>query len=50
MRVEYREMELLVQDAKFSAFEAIQAATIHNAAALGIEEYYGTVEVGKVMF
>ncbi|HYA89196.1 MAG TPA: amidohydrolase family protein, partial [archaeon] len=42
----YREMELYVQ-AGFTPMEAIQAATIVPARAMGLENELGTIEVGK---
>jgi len=42
------ELKLLIQEAHLTPNEAIQAATMNNAIALGIEESYGSIEVHKV--
>src|SRR5581483_10032705 len=42
----YRELELYVQ-AGFTPMEAIQAATIVPARAMGVEKELGTIEKGK---
>lgn len=44
----YGEMKTLVDKVGLAPAEAITAATRGNAAALGVERYYGTVEPGKV--
>jgi reactive intermediate/imine deaminase len=42
------EMKLLVNDVGMTPLEALQAATVNGAEVLGIENSYGTVDVGKV--
>lgn len=42
-----KEMELLVHDAGFSPFDAIIAATLHGAKALGIDTITGTISKNK---
>ncbi len=42
------EMKLLVTKVKMPKIQVIRAATYNNALALGIEDDYGTIEVGKV--
>jgi len=44
----HKEMELLVTRCGFSPLEALQAATLTAAEALGIDASYGTLEKGKV--
>jgi len=44
----HTEMEILVNMAHFTPLQAITSATRTGAEALGIDEDYGTVEVGKV--
>jgi len=43
----HRELELLVNDAGFSAMDAIAAGTRDGAAALGLGRTHGTIENGK---
>ena len=43
----HRELELLVTRAGFEPIEAISAATLNSARAIGIEKTTGTVSVGK---
>ena len=43
-----REVELLVSEAGFTPMEALAAATLNGARALGIEQTHGSVEAGKV--
>jgi imidazolonepropionase-like amidohydrolase len=43
-----KEMELLVKDAKFTAADAITAATLNGAKALHIDNTHGTIAVGKI--
>lgn len=43
----HTEMQLLVNQAGLTPLEAIQAATQHGAAALGLSDSTGTIEVGK---
>jgi imidazolonepropionase-like amidohydrolase len=42
------EMKLLVTNAGFSPLEAIRAATYYNALAWGIENEFGSIDVGKI--
>lgn len=42
------EMQLLVNDVGMTPLEAIQAATIHGAEVIGIENSHGAISVGKV--
>jgi imidazolonepropionase-like amidohydrolase len=44
----HREMQLLVEKAGLTPLEAIEAATLGGAQAIGIEKDYGTVTAGKV--
>lgn len=44
----HEEMELLVNECAFSPAEAILAATLASARALGIEKTHGTIAIGKV--
>lgn len=44
----FTEIEYLVGNGVLSTLEAITAATLHGAMAIGIEESYGTVQSGKV--
>lgn len=44
----HREMELLVTRAGFTPWQAIAAATINSARAIGIHELTGTIAVGKM--
>jgi len=44
----HHEMQLLVNEAGFTPLEAIQAATIHGAEAIGVEGLYGEVVAGKI--
>lgn len=44
----FTEIEYLVDAGVLSPLEAITAATLNGAHAIGIEEEYGTIEVGKV--
>jgi imidazolonepropionase-like amidohydrolase len=44
----HREMELLVTKSGFSPMEAIAAATLNGARAIGAADSLGTVEVGKL--
>jgi imidazolonepropionase-like amidohydrolase len=44
----FDEIEALVNDVGFTPLEAIASATSVGAAAVGVEEDFGTVEVGKV--
>lgn len=44
----FTEIEYLVAAGVLSPLEAITAATLNGARAIGIEERYGTIEVGKV--
>lgn len=44
----HAELQLLVKKAGFTPLEAITAATLNGAKALGIEKHYGTLEVGKI--
>jgi imidazolonepropionase-like amidohydrolase len=43
----YRELELYVDGAGFTPLEALRAATSDAAAAMGLEDETGTIEVGK---
>jgi imidazolonepropionase-like amidohydrolase len=43
----YRELELYVEGAGFTPLEALRAATFAAAAAMGLEDESGTIEVGK---
>jgi imidazolonepropionase-like amidohydrolase len=43
-----KEMELMVNDAGFTATDAITAATLNGAKALHIDDRYGTVSPGKI--
>jgi imidazolonepropionase-like amidohydrolase len=43
----HRELEIYVEKAGFTPMEALQAATIVPARAMGLEEQLGTIEVGK---
>jgi imidazolonepropionase-like amidohydrolase len=42
------EMQLMVEDVGMSPLQALQAATLHGAIALGIDQDYGSVKPGKV--
>lgn len=42
-----QEMGLLVSECGFTSVEAIRAATLHGAMAIGIQETHGSLEVGK---
>lgn len=42
-----REMKVLVTDAGFTPLQAIRAATLHGAMAIGIEKHTGSIEKGK---
>jgi len=44
----YHELNLLVEDAGLTPFESIQAATIHGAEVIGIENEYGSIEKNKI--
>jgi imidazolonepropionase-like amidohydrolase len=44
----HREMELLVKKSGFSPLEAITAATLHGALAIGAADSLGTIAVGKL--
>jgi imidazolonepropionase-like amidohydrolase len=44
----HREMELLVTRAGFTPLEAITAATVNSARAIGIDSIIGTITVGKI--
>jgi imidazolonepropionase-like amidohydrolase len=44
----HREMELLVTRAGFSPLEAITAATVNSARAIGAENLIGSIAVGKL--
>ncbi len=44
----YQELEAFTDDVGMSNMEAIQTATLHAAAALGLEDKIGTVEQGKL--
>ncbi|NMP33183.1 amidohydrolase family protein [Thalassotalea sp. M1531] len=44
----YKELELLVNEAKLSPIQAIQAATINNAKVIGQSTSIGSIETGKV--
>lgn len=44
----HREMQLLVDDCGLTPVEAIRAATLEGARAIGVERDYGTVEPGKM--
>lgn len=43
----HQEMQLLVEQAGLTPLEAIQAATLHGAEAIGIADQLGSLEVGK---
>lgn len=43
----HQEMQLLVEQAGLTPLEAIQAATLHGAEAIGIADKAGSIEVGK---
>lgn len=43
----HQEMQLLVEQAGLTPLEAIQAATLHGAEAIGIVDKVGSIEVGK---
>lgn len=43
----HQEMQLLVEQAGLTPLEAIQAATLHGAEAIGIADQVGSVEAGK---
>lgn len=43
----HQEMQLLVEQAGLTPLEAIQAATLHGAEAIGIADKVGSIEVGK---
>lgn len=44
----YHELTLLVEDAGLTPFESLQAATIHGAEVIGIENEYGSIEKNKI--
>jgi imidazolonepropionase-like amidohydrolase len=44
----HEELALLVRDAGMTPLEALQAATLHAAAGLGLERELGSIEAGKV--
>jgi imidazolonepropionase-like amidohydrolase len=44
----FTEIEYLVKIGVFSPLEAITAATLNGARAIGIEDTHGSIEVGKV--
>lgn len=44
----YHELTLLVKDAGLTPFESLQAATIHGAEVIGIENEYGSIEKNKI--
>ncbi len=44
----HREMELLVTRAGFTPLEAITAATLNSARAIGVDSMIGTIAVGKL--
>ncbi len=44
----FTEVEYLVQNGILSPLEAITAATLNGASAIGIEDAYGTVQPGKI--
>lgn len=44
----HAELQLLVKKSGFTPLEAITAATLNGAKAIGIEKEYGTLEIGKV--
>lgn len=43
----HQEMQLLVEQAGLTPLEAIQAATLHGAEAIGVADQLGSVEAGK---
>ncbi|MBU0911639.1 MAG: amidohydrolase family protein [Gammaproteobacteria bacterium] len=43
----HQEMQLLVEQAGLTPLEAIQAATLHGAEAIGIADQVGSIEAGK---
>lgn len=43
----HQEMQLLVEQAGLTPLEAIQAATLHGAEAIGIADKVGSIDVGK---
>jgi reactive intermediate/imine deaminase len=43
----HQEMQLLVEQAGLTPLEAIQAATLHGAEAIGIADQVGSIDVGK---
>jgi reactive intermediate/imine deaminase len=43
----HQEMQLLVEQAGLTPLQAIQAATLHGAEAIGISDQVGSIEVGK---
>lgn len=43
----HQEMQLLVEQAGLTPLQAIQAATLHGAQAIGIADKVGSIEVGK---
>lgn len=44
----HHEMQLLVNEVGLSPLEAIQAATLHGAQVIGIDDDYGEIKTGKI--